>query len=291
VTCEDNIEQYFIEPGRLKPIENCFKPSKIPFQNDFWLTHDRLPDYTPRKLNVDTASLRDAVSDALRMTPAVFYGGEIRNKADWRHLHHLAQSHLVVVTTHSSSIVNTFSLLRDSMRINSPAQRSDLASSIFGIVHMRGGKLPMSSRPSIDYVLPACWMRTPASVAGFAADGMASIVPHFVDLQTQDFPGPSCIGRRSFARELARIARASNTEVSRGHWFKWKEWNGSNVLSIATGTAAERQSFLKDHVPDKWVERLEEGKCRRTKEVAAYLKPKDVRCLQELAATWDLRGE
>lgn len=291
VTCEDNIEQYFIEPRRLKPIEYCFKPSEIPFQKNFWFTHDLLPDYTPRKLNVDTPSLRDAIRDALRMTPAVFYGGEIRNKADWRHLYHLSQSHLVVVTTHSSSIVNTFSLLRDSMRINSPAQRSDLASSIFAIVHMRGGKLPICRGSAIDYVLPACWMRTAASVAGFAADGMASIVPHFVDLHARDFPKPSCIGRRSFARELARIARSTDSEVPSGHWFKWKEWDRRKFLPNAGGTSAGPQPFSKDDVPNQWVEQLDEGKCRRIKDVAEYLKCKDVRCLEELAATWDLRGE
>lgn len=284
VTCEDNIEQYFIELNRLKRLEECFVPSEGPSMPNFWLCHDCLPDYTPRLLEKDTPNLAAAVDDALRMTPAIFYGGEIRKKADWQELNRLAQSHLVVVTTHSSSIVNTFSLLRDYLEISSPARRSDLASSVLAIVHMRAGKLKDCREPvkdsGFEYVLPSCWVRTPASVTAFASDGLASVVPHFLNLKEEDSSSRAfCIGRRSFAEEFIRLADKEETEVPKEHWFKWKSADSGQL-----NPPEKLDNFLRGGQPSDWKIEFNFDSRRRIAREASLPVRQD-------AAAWDLRGE
>ena len=297
VTCEDNIEQYFVELNRLKLLEKSFDtpPPDLLFEEGMWLSHNSLPDYTPRMLEVDTPSLRHAIDDALRMTPAIFYGGEIRDRRAWKQLYRLAQSHLVVVTTHSYSIVNTFCVLRDSLEIDSPPQRSDLASSVLGVVHMRAGELSVECG-KMAFVLPACWINTPANVTGFASDGVASIVPHFVDLKPQAaLSNLSCIGRRAFARVFAGYASGTGTIVPEQHRFTWVKSSGDQDFpSEANGLIDPKKedlidlkTYLKDEIPDRCKE--VPAICERKGKI--LLSPDDVRRLQEYAAAWDLRGE
>ena len=253
-------------------------------RENFWLCHNHLPDYTPRLLGIDTDCLRDAIDDALRMTPAIFYAGEIRDRSAWRELARLAQSHLVAVTTHSSSIVNTFSLLRDCLRVHTPAQRSELASSVLSIVHMRAGKLEISPGKNTEYVLPACWVRTPTSVTGLASDGLASIVPHFVDLELEPAPaGVSCIGRRAFAKVFSGYARRGDSIVRPSHQFKWKSIV-DKPFPPGEDCIAALQSFLHDQSPESWTENVA---CERKH----FISSQDATRLQEYAATWDIRGE
>ena len=114
VTCEDDIEKYFVELERLVPLETVYRTTDTAAESrDLWLTKPNVPDYTPRKKDKDvTGELDKAVESALRMTPAVFYAGEIRDPEDWTRLYLLAQSHLVVLTTHAAGLVNTFEILQ-----------------------------------------------------------------------------------------------------------------------------------------------------------------------------------
>ncbi len=62
--------------------------------------------FTPRQKGIDALTLRDAIADAKRQTPACLYVGEIRNTVDWREVLEFAGSgHLVVATTHASSLI------------------------------------------------------------------------------------------------------------------------------------------------------------------------------------------
>ncbi|HEY6390099.1 MAG TPA: ATPase, T2SS/T4P/T4SS family [Bryobacteraceae bacterium] len=221
VTCEDNIESYFIELGNLQYLEKIYKldtgaacePAN-PFQPETWLARVDMPDYTPRKLHVDTDTFEDAVDDALRMKPAIFYGGEIRDGKDWKHLYRLAQSHFVVVTTHASSLVSTFGLLQNCLKIKTSAQRSELAASIQGVVHMWADEMVESfsvndekKERKVQFVLPSCWIRTPAGIAGYTSDGVASLVPEFAEIS--DTMDSFCIGRAAFAEAFGNFPKTS----------------------------------------------------------------------------------
>lgn len=195
VTCEDDIEKYFVDLEFLYPL------------TEDWIWDVRWPDCTPRSSARDFgvgddnekkpgARMWQAVADALRMKPTVFYGGEIRDLEDWKPLYTLAQSHLVVVTTHSASLAGTFRLLEDVLEIHQSSQRSDLAAAIAGIIHMRTGRLDLDGR--VGYVLPALWKQTLATAAAYTANGLASIIPGRGDASL------TCFGRQHFAELLLK---------------------------------------------------------------------------------------
>lgn len=166
VTCEDDIEKMLVRLVELKKIKD----------RDLYLWDPRLPDYTPRRKGDDFDRVSDAVDDALRMKPTIFYAGEIREKEDWSPLFRLAKSHLVVLTTHASSLIGTFALIESHLDIKHESQRSELVSSIAGVVHMRGGKLTSSGK-GMRYLLPAAWKGDLKSRAAYTSAGLSSIMP------------------------------------------------------------------------------------------------------------------
>jgi hypothetical protein len=217
VTCEDNIEKYFLELPNLQALESPHGNADPGYAKSLWLSDPAYPDYTPRMRYKDTENLEEAVNAALRMTPAVFYAGEIRDPKDWIHLYRLAQSHVVALTTHASSLTNTFFLLQRSLRIGTAAQRSALAASIHSVIHMKpgqgslkrtlrykeSGKNPIEIS-EIKWVLPACWTRTALSVAAYTADGASSLTPENITIP--DRGDVYCVGRQSFAAAWQRYA-------------------------------------------------------------------------------------
>ena len=279
VTCEDNIEEYFIGLHQLRFLEHCYELcNELPQAARSWLGRLDMPDYTPRLRGTDTEDLGDAVDDALRMTPSVFYAGEIRRSDDWEELRRLAESNLVVVTTHASSLINTFGILRRNLKAHSPAQRSELASALRAVVHMRGEKLILSSASTVEFVLPSCWVRTPAAVAAFTSDGMASIIPKFVNLAGSPEGGDVfCLGRRSFAYAFAGFSTAKAPVRPEPPLRVWKA-TGERIASGPSGDAD----------PDTRVFSTESELCNPN------LRPKlpdEGSQLTELATAWDLRGE
>jgi hypothetical protein len=277
VTCEDTFEQHFVELHRLRRLEHCYGPKPgLPFRPNYWLGRVDMPDYTPRLRATDTTSLNDAVDDALRMTPSIFYAGEIRQPADWTALRRLAQSHLVVATTHASSLTNTFGILRRNLKVASPAQRSELAVSLCAVVHMRADKLPDDG--GVGFVLPSCWVRTPAAVAAFTSDGMASIIPKYCDLAKDPFGGGGfCLGRRSFTSAFLGFHKKRPAAPR----FFWDAEPERERLGVWTDRGAALTTFLSNELA---IEK---------KKATAGEPPKlsSGRYLTEIATAWDLRGE
>lgn len=233
VTCEDDIERYFLGLGRLKDLAELYA-TEAGIQSGIWLTNTTLPDYTPRhkKKDVSEGKLDKAVESALRMTPAVFYAGEIRDPEDWPSLYRLAQSHLVVLTTHASGLVNTFEILQHRLKIENPAQNSELASTVLAVIHMRSGP-PLNSagekKVEIKSVVPACWRNTLMGVSSFTSDGLASLVPRYVDLRprygdtAKSCELPYAMGRRTFGEVLLALAKKEKElkGLAAPHLEKW----------------------------------------------------------------------
>lgn len=268
VTCEDDIEKYFVELERLVPLETVYPADTEAGSKDFWLTNPNVPDYTPRKKSKDTTGELDkAVESALRMTPAVFYAGEIRDPKDWKHLYPLAQSHLVVLTTHASGLVNTFEILKRNLEAKSPAQNSELAASVFAVVHMRSGhplkaisELPADGQSGdgreIKSVIPACWRNTPMSVSTFTSDGLASLVAGYADLTPMfenDAPDwraklPYSVGRRAFAEVLLNLAKQERqfNGMAAPNPEKWKALNKAEKTGFLGLANASKKSSLQE---------------------------------------------
>jgi Tfp pilus assembly pilus retraction ATPase PilT len=132
-------------------------------------------DYTPREKYRDVPSLRSALTDALRQTPKVFFVGETRNKRDWELLLEFAGTgHLIVTTSHASSLVEAMHRIFEARKAVTAADRNEVASRLLGVVHLRSDEL--EDGPKILY--PSLWRRTPRGIAALTSDGLAALLPH-----------------------------------------------------------------------------------------------------------------
>jgi len=147
-------------------------------------------EYTPRQKHVDVRSLDEAVTDALRQKPTLFYVNEVRSIEDWKSLLFFAGTgHLAITTTHAGSLVETFERILTAAGADTPAKRAEIASRIVAIVHVKelGGKF-----------VPALWVQTARGRMALTQEGLGSLVP---DREK------GCFGRAHFAKRLARGSR------------------------------------------------------------------------------------
>jgi hypothetical protein len=202
VTCEDNIEEYFFTAGDARRLnggtEESARPWAVLHDGLPYVTKVAYPDYTPRLIKTDVPTLSRGVEDALRMTPEMFYAGEIRNPKDWPHLYRLAHSHIVIVTAHASSLLSTFATIESLLEVEDAVDRSELAQVMLGIVHLKGDQID-----GTRFILPSSWVRSSRSIAAFAAEGLASITPTYgQEIEKDPTKAPFCLGRRSYAEAL-----------------------------------------------------------------------------------------
>ena len=183
-------------------------------------------DYTPRQKPQGPSglTLQLALQDALRQTPSVFYVGEVRTESDWKSVMDFAGSgHLIVTTTHASSIVEFFKKVCTAIGLSTPTpvERSALASKILGVVHLRPYAVPSRSedlplcppQPKVaipaslcrkQIALPALWRRTSNGVNNLIADGLASILPYApAEAEESRF---GALGRRWYVRKVCESA-------------------------------------------------------------------------------------
>jgi hypothetical protein len=182
VTYEDPIESWFAESPQ--------QASESGFM------------YTPRQKGTDVQDLDKAVTDALRQKPALLYVNEIRSDDDWRSILFFAGTgHLAVTTTHAGSLVETFARIFRAMRANSAAARSEMASRIVAIVHVR--KLENQT------LVPAVWIQTARSRMALTQEGLGSLLPSQPprDDAGRMVPaaGCGCYGRAYFAGALNKL--------------------------------------------------------------------------------------
>lgn len=189
-------------------------------------------EYTPRQKGVDVGTLKDALEDALRQTPAVFYVGEVRAAEDWKELLSFAGTgHLVVATAHSASLVEAMERIFRGVGAKTATERGQIAQRILAVIHQR------TVQPSRDatfaglpkdfgILLPAIWRRTPAGIAALISDGLASVLPH-TPREGEDINRVSSFGRRWFAKSnpgatialWAAIIRANSlAQALETHW-------------------------------------------------------------------------
>jgi hypothetical protein len=174
VTFEDPIEKWF-----WKDAEKC-ELSKKPL------------DYTPRQRGKDARSLQDALHDALRQTPTVFYIGEIRQEDEWQPAIEFAGTgHLVVATAHGGSLTETMVKLCRALQASTPAQRNYIADRLLGVIHVRTEseilqkalkKAPLGAGAADPAKWPkktlvgSLWRNTPAGVHALTSGGFSSLL-------------------------------------------------------------------------------------------------------------------
>ncbi len=195
VTFEDPIEKFFAN--------RVYEPvGAHPQLNVVMSAAGRKVDYTPRQQDTDSGSLQDALLDALRQTPKVFFVGETRRKEDWQSLVDFAATgHLVVTTAHAGSLIEAMHKIFLALEATTPAARNEVASCLLAVVHLKRTK--MENHP-FGVLVPALWRRVPRGLNSLTAEGLASVLPN----SNSDIKDPcSCLGRSYFANQLMELAQ------------------------------------------------------------------------------------
>jgi hypothetical protein len=215
VTLEDPIEKFYVAfndsidafKAEVDQRELMNLSIKMPaFQNDV--------DYTPRERDCDYGEDKDggglsqALEDALRQTPSVFFVGETRKRRDWRQLIDFAGTgHLIVTTTHAGSLTEAMRKIFEALEVKTPSQRNEIANRLIGVIHLR-------AESTANILLPAAWRRTPTGTSTLTAEGLSSLLPHqprdeedAVDATEKALSQKDvgCLGRSWFATRLLRM--------------------------------------------------------------------------------------
>jgi hypothetical protein len=188
LTFEDPVEKWLFEEKNVGPT------SDLPLKYGL--------EYTPREKGTDVGSLKEAVDDALRQTPSIFFIGEVREDSDWVEvLRFAATGHLVVATAHAGSLVEAMERIFRAVKADTPAGRGQIAQRILGIVHQMVFNLkefvpPEDAEKMPDWrlPLPTLWRRTPSGVAALVSDGLSSILPNCPNYKPESEVGTAVQG-------------------------------------------------------------------------------------------------
>ena len=155
---------------------------------------------------VDVGSLKQAVDDALRQTPSVFYIGEVREDADWGEVLRFAGTgHLVIATSHAGSLIEAMERIFRGVKAETPAARGQIAQRLLAVIHQIKFNLselmPQQMPAPFEVLLPAIWRRTHSGVAALVSDGLSSVLPN-APKEEREWSNVSTFGRRWFAQQF-----------------------------------------------------------------------------------------
>ena len=174
VTFEDPVERFYV----YEQVNGCSPWAAVQLPTDPATNSD----YTPRQKEKDAHRLQEALNDALRQTPALFFVGETRDREEWKVLLDFAATgHLILTTAHAGSLVEAMHKIFEALKVETAADRSEIANKLLGVVHLRRHELEFfegkeKKRPNT--LFPALWRRTPRGIAALTCDGLASLVPY-----------------------------------------------------------------------------------------------------------------
>jgi type II/IV secretion system protein len=200
VTFEDPIERLYTNLDERGSLYVALTPGKELAETS----------YTPRQKQRDAGFLHDALTDALRQTPAVFFVGETRSKEEWEVLLDFAATgHLIVTTAHAGSLVEAMRKIFEARRVKTPADRGEIANKLLAVVNLKPSQFEVEAREKpTDVVFPALWRRTARGVAGLTSDGLSALLPHRHAPEL-----PSCLGRTWFIDKLVEVAQKASDDT------------------------------------------------------------------------------
>jgi Type II/IV secretion system protein len=204
VTFEDPVEKFYASVGDGE--RSAHRSVETP------AVAERGVNYTPREKGdagerrKDVESLREALADALRQTPTVFFVGETREKLFWRLLIDFAGTgHLIVTTSHAGSLTEAMHKIFEALKVRTPAERSEIANRLLGVIHIKRQQ---------KILVPALWRRTSTGKNALTAEGLSSLLPYTPEEGDVE---KGCLGRFWFARRLVTyIAEPERSEVEAG---------------------------------------------------------------------------
>jgi hypothetical protein len=180
------------------PIETRCYPAGFPDFDDPSWQFTRPFDFTARELGADkdVANVREATIDALRETPSVLVIGELRKQDDFRAaLEFAGTGHLVLATSHSTSLVDAMDKLLRYTKTTTASGRATIANQVKAIVHHRsvatqpiysftpikveegqGSEDSPKECASLSLNLPSIWLGNSQGQRNLVAEGLSSLV-------------------------------------------------------------------------------------------------------------------
>lgn len=173
--------------------------------------------YTPRALGRDVTNLKQALRDAKRQTPACFVVGELRAEEDWREVINFATTgHLIVVTTHASSVRETLLKIFKALGVSRSQERRQVANALLAVVHARLLPIPYTADSDVKAALaggfigglelaqiPVCWLGKTSAVNQLTVDGLSSVFPN----------GEWCLSRTQFLQKMKDADRIPKVAI------------------------------------------------------------------------------
>jgi Type II/IV secretion system protein len=161
----------------------------------------RSVDFTPRTLRIDVVDVESALKDALRETPTVVVVSELRTDNDFEAaLRFAATGHLILATSHNTSLVDAFGKLLDVGNSENASHRSSLVQRLRAVVHLV---------PIDKWRVPVLWRSTPSSRQNFISEGLSSILPA---TPGKDDGYMGVLGRHWMLRMLAKTHKGITLE-------------------------------------------------------------------------------
>ena len=134
-------------------------------------------NYTKRVLGIDVESVKSALANALRETPAVVVISELREEDDFKAvLEFAATGHLVLATAHNSSLVDAMEKLMRMFKATTPSMRSTLAHRVKALIHLQSTRPVGRTAHERKVTLPALWRANSGGVRTFVCEGLSSIL-------------------------------------------------------------------------------------------------------------------
>ncbi|HXQ68849.1 MAG TPA: ATPase, T2SS/T4P/T4SS family [Pyrinomonadaceae bacterium] len=198
-------------------------------------------DYTPRQKETDSRLLQEALIDALRQTPALFFVGETRDREEWKVLLDFAATgHLIVTTAHAGSLVEAMHKIFEALKVNTAADRSEIASKLLGVIHLRRHELEFADEDNETHtnsLFPALWRRTPRGIAALTSDGLASLLPYRPKKRV-DVIGAVSGSLTTPAKKNNRRKNTNNSSSADAASCLGRRWIVEELLTKTTGQVA-----------------------------------------------------
>ncbi len=186
------------------------------------LGHKRYFDVTERVLGIDTPSIKDALHDALRETPKLVVVGELREDDDFlAALEFAATGHLIISTSHNTSLMDTMGKLMRISNTKTAADRANLAQRLLGIVHLiphqeKIDPVPGKTELTLRANVPAVWRANAKGIRNFVSEGLSSFIAHNPFNSNEKGADAPVLGRAWFIHQLRR---QETTDLNKKtHW-------------------------------------------------------------------------
>jgi hypothetical protein len=144
--------------------------------------------------------------------------------------------HFVIATAHAGNLLEAAGKLLKAVSASNSGTRAIFAPKILAVIHLKMLPFHVARKghgpDEFQALTPAMYRRTPRGLQSLVADGLASVMPYF--LQDDDFAGQfGSLGRQYFARALCRAdlnaeGRSEGADEAASRWEGFRKFHSGD---------------------------------------------------------------